>query len=68
MIFADNVCGGNEQAESPECTPASSICSKIPEIKISLPSEIASTSTSFAPTRNSSIKIDLLFIMKLLLK
>ena len=59
---------GKEHAESPKWTPASSICSRIPAIKTFFPSEIASTSISFAPNKNSSIKIDLLFIMKFELK
>ena len=62
------VWGGIEQAESPECTPASSICSKIPAIKTSLPSEIASTSISFASTKNWSINIALPFSIKFELK
>ena len=40
--------GGKLQAESPECIPASSICCIIPATKTSLPSDIASTSTSMA--------------------
>ncbi len=32
------VCGGITQAESPECTPASSMCSRIPPTKSSVPS------------------------------
>ena len=39
-------CGGRQQAESPEWTPASSICSMIPATCTSLPSLNASTSTS----------------------
>ena len=40
--------GGSEQAESPECTPACSMCSMTPPISTFLPSQIASTSTSIA--------------------
>jgi carbamoyl-phosphate synthase large subunit len=41
-----------EEAESPECTPASSICSIIPAITQSVPSATASTSTSIADSKN----------------
>ena len=44
---------------SPEWIPASSICSKIPQIQTFNPSEIASTSTSFASFKNLSIKTGL---------
>ena len=44
-------CGGSEQAELPECTPASSICSITPQMNTSLPSASASTSTSMASRR-----------------
>ena len=43
--------GGNEQAESPECTPACSICCMMLPISTSSPSQMASTSTSTAPER-----------------
>ena len=34
-VCADSEYGGSEQAESPECTPASSICSMMPAMKTS---------------------------------
>ena len=40
--------GGKQQAESPECIPASSICCIIPATSTFLPSETASTSISIA--------------------
>jgi hypothetical protein len=40
--------GGSEHAESPEWTPASSMCSMIPAITTSVPSATASTSNSIA--------------------
>jgi hypothetical protein len=46
--------GGSEQLESPECTPASSMCSMMPAITQSVPSATASTSNSVALGRNSS--------------
>ncbi len=49
--------GGRQHALSPECTPASSICSIIPPMTTFLPSHIASTSNSVASLRNLSIKI-----------
>ena len=49
--------GGKLQAESPEWIPASSICCIIPATYTSLPSDIASTSTSIAWSINLSIKI-----------
>ena len=48
--------GGSAQAESPECTPASSICSIIPPIMVVCPSQMASTSNSKASSTNLSIK------------
>ncbi|MND06247.1 hypothetical protein D3C83_275170 [compost metagenome] len=51
MMLGFSECGGSEQAESPECTPASSICSITPQMNTSLPSAIASTSTSMASRR-----------------
>ena len=48
--------GGSEHAESPECTPACSMCSMIPPMNTSLPSQIASTSTSIASLRKRSIR------------
>ncbi len=47
--------GGREQALSPECTPASSICSIIPPITTFLPSEMASTSISIASSKYLSM-------------
>jgi hypothetical protein len=47
--------GGSEHALSPECTPAASMCSMMPPITTSFPSQIASTSTSIAWSRNLSI-------------
>ena len=49
--------GGREQAESPEWIPASSMCSMIPAMNTSLPSERASTSISTASFRNRSMRI-----------
>jgi len=46
--------GGSEQAESPECTPACSMCSITPPMRTSLPSATASTSTSIASSRKRS--------------
>ena len=51
--------GGRQHAESPEWIPASSMCCIIPATKTSLPSDIASTSTSIALFINLSIKIGL---------
>jgi hypothetical protein len=48
--------GGREQAESPEWTPASSMCSMTPPITTVSPSEMASTSISIASSRNLSIR------------
>ena len=48
---ASRVWGGRAQAESPECTPASSMCSMMPAMKTSQPSARASTSTSMASLR-----------------
>ncbi len=50
-VWSVSECGGKEQALSPECTPASSICSMMPEIQTSSPSQTASTSTSEASDR-----------------
>ena len=52
-----NEYGGKEHALSPECIPASSICSIIPATTTSCPSDIASTSTSVASGKNLSISI-----------
>ena len=46
--------GGIEQEESPEWTPACSICSIIAPMKTSLPSDTASTSTSIALSKKWS--------------
>jgi hypothetical protein len=46
-----SVVGGSEQAESPECTPACSMCSMIPPMSTRSPSQMASTSTSMASSR-----------------
>jgi hypothetical protein len=53
----DRVSGGMVQAESPEWTPASSMCSSTPPTKVSSPSNTASTSTSMAPSRKRSTRI-----------
>jgi len=54
-VSADSEYGGSEQDESPECTPASSMCSITPPIS-TLPSLSAmmSTSTSTALSRKRS--------------
>ncbi|KAG1439594.1 hypothetical protein G6F57_019337 [Rhizopus arrhizus] len=44
-VLADSEYGGSEQDESPECTPASSMCSITPPIR-TLPSLSAMMSTS----------------------
>ncbi len=49
-----SVIGGRAQEESPECTPASSMCSITPPMKTSSPSHSASTSISMASSRNRS--------------
>ena len=49
-------CGGSEQALSPECTPARSMCSMMPATTIVSPSLIASTSSSIASSRNWSTR------------
>src|SRR6056297_3097923 len=46
--------GGSEQLESPECTPACSMCSMMPPMTTILPSLTASTSTSIAWSRKRS--------------
>ena len=51
----DRLNGGSEQAESPECTPACSMCSMMPPISTCSPSQMASTSTSMASFRKRSI-------------
>ena len=55
IVSAESEYGGMAQAESPECTPASSTCSMIPPITISpVWSRMASTSTSVASSRKRS--------------
>ena len=49
--------GGMTQAESPECIPASSICSMTAGTKASSPSEMASASASMAFSRNLSTRM-----------
>ncbi len=56
IISSVSVCGGRTIAESPECIPAASICSSIPPITHAWLSQIASTSTSIASSRNLSIR------------
>lgn len=45
-------------AESPEWTPARSTCSMIPATMTSCPSERASTSSSTAPSRKRSRRME----------
>ena len=54
--------GGITHEESPEWTPASSICCIIPPMKTSSPSQSASTSNSNAFSINWSIKIGWSFV------
>ena len=58
LISALKLLGGHIVIESPECIPALSICSSIPGISISSPSQIASSSTS-TPFKYLSIKTGL---------
>ena len=51
MTLGDKERGGSEQALSPECTPASSMCSSTPATNTVSPSHKASTSTSVARDR-----------------
>ncbi len=53
-VSGDSEYGGSEHAESPECTPACSMCSMMPPITTSSPSHSASTSTSIASLRKRS--------------
>ena len=53
-ISSPSACGGSTQAESPEWIPASSTCCMIPAIHTSVPSQIASTSTSIESSRKRS--------------
>jgi hypothetical protein len=46
---SDSVAGGIWHDESPECTPASSMCSITAPTNTSVPSHTASTSISIAP-------------------
>ena len=56
ITHGSSVGGGIAQAESPECTPASSTCSMTPPMSTSpLASRIASTSISVASSRKRSI-------------
>ena len=59
MVSGRREKGGREQAESPECTPASSMCSITPATKTVSPSHRASTSTSVARERYWSISTGL---------
>ncbi len=59
MCFRGMLMGGITHAESPECTPASSICSITAGTKASVPSAMASASASMAFSRNLSIRIGL---------
>ena len=54
MVSFDSEYGGSEQAESPECTPACSMCSITPPMKVRLPSDRQSTSHSIASFRKRS--------------
>ena len=60
-ISGDRPFGGSEQPESPECTPACSMCSMMPPISTSSPSLTASTSTSIARSRKRSSSTGLSF-------
>ena len=57
--FAVRFLLGSMHAESPECTPASSMCSITAGTKQFLPSEMASASHSVAWCRKRSIRIGL---------
>ena len=59
MVSGRSENGGSEQALSPECTPASSICSITPATITVSPSQTASTSTSVARDRYWSIRTGL---------
>ena len=54
ITSADSEYGGRLQAESPECTPACSMCSMTPPMKTVSPSDRQSTSTSVALFRKRS--------------
>ncbi len=51
IVLSSSECGGSAQAQSPEWMPASSMCSMMPAMKVSLPSQRQSTSTSVASDR-----------------
>ncbi len=51
MVVGVSECGGSAQAESPEWMPASSMCSMMPAMNVSLPSARQSTSISVASDR-----------------
>ncbi|MNM93277.1 hypothetical protein D3C81_1056460 [compost metagenome] len=53
-VACESEYGGSEQAESPECTPACSMCSITPPINTRWPSLSASTSHSIASFRKRS--------------
>ena len=57
LCFSDKEYAGITHEESPECTPASSMCCMIPPINTLSPSQTASTSNSYASSKNLSIKI-----------
>ncbi|OPZ22737.1 MAG: hypothetical protein BWZ10_00285 [candidate division BRC1 bacterium ADurb.BinA364] len=57
MCLGGMLIGGMTQAESPECTPAISMCSITAGTKASVPSAMASASASMAFCRNLSIRI-----------
>ena len=59
VIRPSYVLGGSEQALSPECTPASSMCSMTPATNTLSPSQSASTSTSVARERYWSMRTGL---------
>ena len=59
MVSGRSENGGSEQALSPECTPASSMCSITPATNTVSPSAMASTSTSVARDRYWSISTGL---------
>ena len=59
MVSGLRLKGGSEHAESPECTPASSMCSMTPATNTVSPSHSASTSTSVARERYWSMRTGL---------
>ena len=52
MTWQGSECGGRTLVESPECTPASSMCCMTPPMTAFFPSQTRSTSTSMARSRN----------------